>query len=175
MQHVVRAWEFLAAIASQHGTTVRAILAANPQITDPELVFPDQVIALPVDGEPGPAATYLVRSGDTMGKIARTFDVATAALIAANPQVPDPNRIRPGQVLNLPAGARRSDDVASATDTGWWRGWPSLVARWTPRSTRSRAPTTTSGSSSTTPPRRCPPATPAGTRRRGARRSSTRA
>ncbi|CAN5284894.1 hypothetical protein BH24ACT7_BH24ACT7_15630 [soil metagenome] len=118
MQHVVRAWEFLAAIASQHGTTVRAILAANPQITDPELVFPGQVIALPVDGEPGPAATYLVRSGDTMGKIARTFDVATAALIAANPQVPDPNRIRPGQVLNLPAGARRSDDVTSATRHG---------------------------------------------------------
>ena len=46
--------------------------------------------------------TYIVRRGDTMWLIARRFGVSLRALIAANPQIPDPNRIFPGQVVCIP-------------------------------------------------------------------------
>ena len=48
---------------------------------------------------------YRVRAGDTLSAIAAKFDVSLSALEAANPQVPDPNRIQKGQVLNLTAGS----------------------------------------------------------------------
>ena len=45
---------------------------------------------------------YVVRSGDTMWAIARRFCLPLDALIAANPQIADPNLIYPGQVLHIP-------------------------------------------------------------------------
>jgi LysM repeat protein len=44
----------------------------------------------------------IVEAGDTMGLIALQFGVELGALIAANPQVTNPDRIEVGQVLNLP-------------------------------------------------------------------------
>jgi len=44
----------------------------------------------------------IVEQGDTMGLIALQFGVDVNALIAANPQIPDPNVIHVGQILNLP-------------------------------------------------------------------------
>lgn len=47
---------------------------------------------------------YTVVSGDTMFLIARRFGVSLNALIAANPQIPNPDLIFPGQVLCVPTG-----------------------------------------------------------------------
>ncbi|KMU92168.1 endochitinase 1 [Coccidioides immitis H538.4] len=52
-------------------------------------------------------STYTVVSGDTMWKIANDHGMTLDALIAANPQIANPNIIEVGQVLNLsqsPAG-----------------------------------------------------------------------
>lgn len=45
----------------------------------------------------------VVEEGDTMGLIAIQFGVSLDALIKANPKVKNPNLIKPGDVLNLPA------------------------------------------------------------------------
>jgi len=45
----------------------------------------------------------VVEEGDTMGMIAIQFGVSLDALIKANPKVKNPNLIKPGDVLNLPA------------------------------------------------------------------------
>ncbi len=47
-------------------------------------------------------STYVVARCEYMSLIATRTNVATAALIAANPQVANPNLIYPGQILNLP-------------------------------------------------------------------------
>ena len=44
-----------------------------------------------------------VKSGDTMSALAKKAGVSLADFIAANPQITNPNLIRPGQVLNIPA------------------------------------------------------------------------
>lgn len=50
------------------------------------------------------AATYTIRSGDTLGGIARRHGVSTSALARANGIV-DPDRIYAGQVLTIPGAA----------------------------------------------------------------------
>ena len=46
--------------------------------------------------------THTVVPGDTMWKLAVKYQVGTSEIIAANPQIPNPNLIYPGQVLNIP-------------------------------------------------------------------------
>lgn len=50
------------------------------------------------------ANRHTVRAGETLTTIARQHGVTLRALLAANPQIADPDRIRVGQVINLPAG-----------------------------------------------------------------------
>jgi len=53
-------------------------------------------------GTPAAASrTYKVRSGDTLGAIAREFDTTVAALQELN-DIDDPRLLRVGQVLELP-------------------------------------------------------------------------
>lgn len=46
---------------------------------------------------------YTVKRGDTLSKIAGAFRIPLRELIAANPQIRDPNRIFPGDVVKLPS------------------------------------------------------------------------
>lgn len=55
--------------------------------------------------------TYTVRPGDTMSKIAMRNGVTVAQLLQANPQVTDPNRIRVGDVLNIPNSSTTTDNT----------------------------------------------------------------
>jgi len=55
MSYVVKSGDTLGAIASRHDTTVQAILAANPQIKNPNAIFVGQQINLP-KSTPAPAA-----------------------------------------------------------------------------------------------------------------------
>jgi spore coat assembly protein SafA len=51
---------------------------------------------------PPPPQSYTVKSGDWLSKIAPKYGVSTAQLIAANPQIKNPNLIFPGQKINIP-------------------------------------------------------------------------
>jgi LysM repeat protein len=59
-------------------------------------------------------AQYTIRSGDSLGAIARRCGVNLSSLLAANPQISNPNRVNTGQVVAIPAGAGRGggDDLA---------------------------------------------------------------
>ncbi|MDX1450053.1 MAG: LysM peptidoglycan-binding domain-containing protein, partial [Acidimicrobiia bacterium] len=110
MVHVVQPGETLGAIARKFGSTVAAFLAANPQVPNGDVIFPGQELTVPdahgdaAPEEPVPQAGYIVRSGDTMRKIADHFGVSLAELLAANPQIPNPDRIRPGDPITVPGG-----------------------------------------------------------------------
>lgn len=54
---------------------------------------------------PGFQGRYTVVPGDTMFLIAQRFGVSLDALIAADPQIPNPNLIFPGDVLCVPGTA----------------------------------------------------------------------
>ena len=53
-------------------------------------------------GAKAASLTHTVASGDTMWKLAVTYQVGTSEIIRANPQISNPNLIYPGQVLTIP-------------------------------------------------------------------------
>jgi LysM repeat protein len=103
--HTVRRGETLRGIAAAHGTSVGALVRANG-ISDPDLIRVGQVLQVPGAGANAKAkastSSYTVRSGDTLGTIAARHGTSVAALVQAN-RLSNPNLIRIGQVLQVPA------------------------------------------------------------------------
>lgn len=62
---------------------------------------------VPKQCPPGFTGRYTVVQGDTMFFIAQRFGVSLNALIAANPHIPNPSLIFPGDVLCVPHSPRR--------------------------------------------------------------------
>lgn len=60
---------------------------------------------LPTDVPSPTAQVYVVVSGDTIIKIANKFGLTPEALLAANPQIKNPNRIAVGDQVTIPAPA----------------------------------------------------------------------
>jgi hypothetical protein len=55
---------------------------------------------------PEPSAqVYLIKAGDTLSKVATSFDLTLEELLAANPQITDPDKIAIGDEINIPARA----------------------------------------------------------------------
>jgi LysM repeat protein len=115
--HTVRAGETLSGIAAEHGTTAKALAAANG-ITNPNRIVAGTKLAIPGSAATATAAaaTYTVQSGDTLGRIAAKGGTTIAALVAAN-SLANANLIRVGQVLALP-GATASAPAATAPAGG---------------------------------------------------------
>jgi LysM repeat protein len=49
------------------------------------------------------AQVYLVKEGDTLSKIASSFDLTLEELLAANPQITDPDKVGIGDEITIPA------------------------------------------------------------------------
>lgn len=114
-EHLVLAGETLSGIAAAHGVSLDALLTANPRIVNPNVIRPGQVVNLPPrDG----AATYEVRTGDTLSAIGAKFGVSWRAIADAN-RLADPDRIQPGQQLVIPGGGAptATDRPRPANDT----------------------------------------------------------
>ena len=100
-------------IARQFGVPLQELINANPQIPDPSRLVPGQTVCVPISAPPPsqcPPNTfpYTVQPGDGMFSIAQRFGVSLNALIAANPQIPNPNLIFPGQIVCVPRTTQRS-------------------------------------------------------------------
>ena len=119
----VSAGDTLAAIARRCGTTVPALVSANPSI-NPNVIRPGMVLSvrdgmgspesrhrrLPQSPEGGfghgpEGDSYTVRPGDTLSAIARRFGVTVPAIVSLNPHV-NVHHVRVGQVLRIPTGAQ---------------------------------------------------------------------
>jgi peptidoglycan endopeptidase LytE len=115
--YTVQRGDYLSKIARTCGTTVDALLSANPQITNRNIIYPGQVLKIPSGTTPIPVSggsTYLVKPGDTMYKIAARFSVTLDSLIKANPQISNSNRIEVGDKVVLPQGAAALPTVSIA-------------------------------------------------------------
>ncbi len=122
--YTVQRGDTLGSIALRYGTTINAILAANPQITNPNVIYPGQVLVIPVSnngtgGIPSTGAvTYTVVRGDTLGNIAASYNTTIASILALNPQIVNANLIYPGQVLMiLPGGTGGIPNTGGTTYT----------------------------------------------------------
>jgi LysM repeat protein len=131
--YVVQWGDTIGGIAALCGTSVSALLAANPWTNG--YLYAGQVLTIPAGNycnycgqNTGYANTYVVQPGDIFSDIARRFGVSTNQLWAANPGVWDINRIYAGQVLNVPSSSSSSWFVVNPT-TGTAASTEPLVQR----------------------------------------------
>ena len=97
-------------IAKRYGTTV-GILTRYNGIVDPDLIYQGQILRIPVSEIPFVSKNrcplygtvdYLIKKGDTLDSIAKSFGVPMEALIEYN-DIKDPDMICAGNVLKIPA------------------------------------------------------------------------
>ncbi len=84
----------------------RLFAAQNTPGAQPTTTARVQQSAAPAAGTQAPnapARTYTVARGDTVERIARRFNITVRELLAANPKITNPNRIRIGDKLTIPA------------------------------------------------------------------------
>ena len=115
--YVVARGDTLRNIAARTGFTVSDMIAANPQLWNPNLIYAGQVINLPgsssgttyydYNGYPtnygnyGSGSTYTVQWGDTLRMIATRYGTTVENLMALNPQISNRHWIYAGQVLRV--------------------------------------------------------------------------
>ena len=117
--YTVQAGDTLSKIAVKFGVTTKQLIAAN-DITNPDVLSLGKVLKIPTgdaasagtdtstgstgtgttSGTSG-AKTYVVKSGDTMAKIAVKNGVTLKQLMAAN-NITNPDHIEVGQTLKIP-------------------------------------------------------------------------
>jgi LysM repeat protein len=126
-EYAVKKGETITSIAKKFGLTVEKILLANPDLENPNHLHSGQVIILPAGRSEGivPQDTrriyvwqreanggrveaaenlYLVKSGDTLTRIAKSYGLTLEKLLAANPQIDDPNKLLRGELVHIPDG-----------------------------------------------------------------------
>lgn len=117
--HIVQRGQTLSQIARIYGTTVQAIQVANPQITNPNLIYAGQTIFVPFGTQPPPPqppapppppqpppttvcrAYHYVLPGQTLLMISRMYGVDPFAIARAN-NIFNLNLIYAGSTLCIP-------------------------------------------------------------------------
>ena len=126
--YTVKPGDTLKRIADDYGLTVERMLTANPAIRDANIIFPGQVLTLPVGRSEGPRPVgdaarmfvwqlekdggsvvradrlYLVRSGDSLKRVADSYGITVEKLLQANPQLSETTGLLRGELINIPYG-----------------------------------------------------------------------
>ena len=88
------------AIANFFGIEPEEIIKLN-NLTEPELIYPGQVLRIPVN-KPQPPRFYAVRPSDTLYSVAVRYGITVDDIMKLN-KFANPNLIFPGQIIQLKA------------------------------------------------------------------------
>ena len=95
--YYVQRGDTLRKIAAKFSVTLEALIRANPQISNPNVIYVGQAITIP--GQQ--ASTHIVQRGDTLRIIAAKYGTTVDALLALNPNIKNANLIYVGQVIRV--------------------------------------------------------------------------
>jgi nucleoid-associated protein YgaU len=106
--YTVRRGDSYTAISDRFGVLLWIMDALNPEVTDKRVIVVGQALYLGRDPTArlelcpdGTCHLYVVRSGDTLSRIAGRYGLSVAAIAALNPGL-DPSVIVTGQLIRLP-------------------------------------------------------------------------
>ncbi|MBP1966030.1 LysM peptidoglycan-binding domain-containing protein [Paenibacillus aceris] len=106
--HIVKKGDTLYELAKKYHITLDQIIAFNPQIADPNQLDIGMKVKIPSKPKPvePPAHEFvykhIVQQGDSLWKLGKAWDVPLQAMIAANPQLKNPNVLMTGEVVYVP-------------------------------------------------------------------------
>ncbi len=108
--YIIARGDTLKALATRFSTTIDYLMSLNPEITNANVIYEGQRLKYPANGGGNPNPTpvpsgklYTVQSGDTLKKIATWTFTSVDAILKANPQITNADKIYVGQVINMPA------------------------------------------------------------------------
>ncbi len=96
--YTVKPNDTLNKIAKASGVTLNELIAANPSIKNPAMIYVGQKITIPSTK----LVRYTVQKGDTMWGIAQKYEISLAELKKANSNIKDFSWIYVGQVIMVP-------------------------------------------------------------------------
>ena len=99
IRYVVKKGDTLSAIAKQHGVTLQRLTSYN-HITDPDRIYPGEVIDIPHGENVSAMRFYTVKPGDTLSGIAKKHQTTVKKLQQLN-KIKDPDQIYPGQIIQI--------------------------------------------------------------------------
>lgn len=101
VNYVVKKGDTLSGIASKYSTTYQKLASYNG-ISNPDKIYPGQIIKIPEQVEISPS-TYVVKKGDTLSGIASKHGTTWQKLYEKNKSVigNNPDKIYPGQILSI--------------------------------------------------------------------------
>lgn len=96
--YTVKRGDTLSEIAMKFGTTVSSIVALNPSIKNPNLIYPGQQFTIQTNANTSQTedTVYIVKSGDTLSEIALKYGTTVNSLVQIN-QIKNKNLIYPGE------------------------------------------------------------------------------
>ena len=121
-EYVIKKGDTLYKLAAANNTTVDEILRLNPQITNPSNIITGDTIKLPSNGgtkteevvtppstpTEGTTIEYVIKRGDTLSKIAATYNTTVNAIVSINPKITNPSNIMTGDTIKIPVGTSSS-------------------------------------------------------------------
>jgi LysM repeat protein len=111
LEYTVQRGDTLSEIARDHDVSLSDVIELN-EISNADLIRPGQVILIPgVDGSV--EQVHVVSKGESLTKIAKAYGSSTSAIAQAN-NLANPNLIRPGEQILIPATVRGAPAAASA-------------------------------------------------------------
>ena len=94
--YIVKKGDTMKKIAGYLGVSLDALVKANPQVTNVNLIYAGQILNVPAG-----VSVYVVVKGDTLRKIADRYGTTVTALLKLNPEITNANLIYVGQVIKL--------------------------------------------------------------------------
>jgi morphogenetic protein associated with SpoVID len=106
--HLVKKGDTFFDIAKKHGVGLEQLMAANPQIADPDRIEVGMKVKIPSVPKPVPQPPveykhkHTVAQGDTMWKLSKAWEIPLKSLIDANPHIKNPNVLLTGEIVYIP-------------------------------------------------------------------------
>jgi LysM repeat protein len=106
--HIVKKGDTLVGLANKYKVELDALIALNPQISDPNQIDAGMKVKIP--SHPMPVAPpesdyahkHIVKQGDSLWKLGKAWDISLQAMIKANPQLKNPNVLMTGEIVYIP-------------------------------------------------------------------------
>ncbi|MCC6236437.1 MAG: LysM peptidoglycan-binding domain-containing protein [Dehalococcoidia bacterium] len=102
--HVVVEGDTLSAIAEAHGTTLAEVIGLNPQIANPDLIYPGQEVNIPASAEaPSEAVTDATAAATVVDEAATVVAEAASEAAPAAEQPAEQPAAEPAAAVAAPA------------------------------------------------------------------------
>jgi LysM repeat protein len=87
----------LSGLAVEYETTIPVLLALNPRIKDPNLIYAGDELKVPP-----PTTKIIIPAGANLWSLAKEYNTTISLLLVLNPKIKDPNLIFAGDELSVP-------------------------------------------------------------------------